>query len=298
MSSEPPPKKDQRSANADNQRTGGIVGAFSLIGPVAAGFNVATYVLGFVGAGALSNWVIERWFPFTRWVWSQVLQLITLPDISNADKDALTTVVFFLPLGIWAIIFGRSQSKYYRGRNENYMRAAGALTGAVFLLIVGNKFLINIFGVILTIYERGGVNPFIIWAIISSAAYIMISFALHQIKMSKIEAGILHEVADHRYSRVAYSFSILIGSVVFLILATGGAFFIGLVGSIQSISLFVTLALGAITSIRTPYRMMMALGVVLCFVSAGLVFEVGVGIIDYIDSVTTEGASIASTGTI
>ena len=47
------------------------------IGPIIAGFQLATYVVSFFGIGAFATWVLERWLPFTRWVWDTIISFLT-----------------------------------------------------------------------------------------------------------------------------------------------------------------------------------------------------------------------------
>lgn len=105
------------------------------LGPVMAGFNVASHIVGFFGIGAVASWIIERWIPFTRWIWTQVIDFLNLPQIPELEKDALTTVFFFLPLGIWSLV------PKARNDDDERFRVLGAMTGAFFLAVVGSHFM-------------------------------------------------------------------------------------------------------------------------------------------------------------
>ena len=72
---------------------------------ILAGFKLAIIVIGYIGIGSLAKWVIEQWYPFTRWVWNNVIAYFNFPKITDVEKDALTAMVFFLPLGITAAIY-------------------------------------------------------------------------------------------------------------------------------------------------------------------------------------------------
>ncbi len=74
------------------------------IGPILAGFQLATAFVGFFGIGAFASWVLVRWRPFTHWVWDNFFGWLQLPAITEPEKDALTAVVFFLPMAFWSLI--------------------------------------------------------------------------------------------------------------------------------------------------------------------------------------------------
>jgi len=95
---------------------------------ILAGFNLAVIVIKFIGVGSLARWVIEKWYPTTRWLWNNVFSYLDLPQISDIEKDALTAMVFFLPLGIIAIIYRiRRIDKGVTNRTKVISLSLGAL---------------------------------------------------------------------------------------------------------------------------------------------------------------------------
>ncbi len=74
------------------------------LSPILAGFKLALIVTGWFGLGSVAQWVITRWYPFTRWVWDQVTAYFEFPELPVVVKDSLTALVFFLPLGIGALL--------------------------------------------------------------------------------------------------------------------------------------------------------------------------------------------------
>lgn len=120
------------------------------IGPLLAGFQIAVSIVGFFGIGAVAKWILENWFPFTRWVWSELLTLVNLPDLSNAEKDALTTLAFFAPMAISSFISWRTRDKaepeeaqspqgITDSSKELRLRIYASLIGAAFMVIVGGS---------------------------------------------------------------------------------------------------------------------------------------------------------------
>lgn len=120
------------------------------IGPLLAGFQIAVSIVGFFGIGAVAKWILENWFPFTRWVWSELLTLVNLPDLSKAEKDALTTLAFFAPMAISSFISWRTRDRsepeqeptpeaMMASSKELRLRIYASLIGAAFMVIVGGS---------------------------------------------------------------------------------------------------------------------------------------------------------------
>ncbi|MEM0921909.1 MAG: hypothetical protein AAGF44_07930 [Pseudomonadota bacterium] len=274
MSEQSPEERDPPSGNI-------FAAGLAVFGPIAAGFNVGSYILGFFGAGALARWLIEHWFPFTRWAWGQLLQILSLPEITESEKDALTTLVFFAPLGLWALLFGRSSAGRAHGRlHGGLLQAAGVITGILFLSVVGWNFIVEFAGVATETLQQM-VGGTLLYGILIACTAISLSFVA------------FIEIKDRRKNRrtdmptliiivflFAFSLIFFAAAAQFLILSSS------YLGPIKALALLGILVLGGLASILTPYRLMVALGVVICFVSAGLIFELGVLFIDFIESVT------------
>lgn len=97
-------------------------------GPVLAGAKLAIIILSYIGFGSVAKWVIERWYPFTRWIWDQIVRFFDLPALSIIEKDALTVLVFFAPLGLSSYLQFRK-----RGSTEA-IRLRTRLISAVFAI--------------------------------------------------------------------------------------------------------------------------------------------------------------------
>ena len=113
-----------------------LVSIFRELSAILAGFKLAIILIGYFGFGSLARWVIEQWYPFTRWLWDNVFSYLYLPEITDVEKDALTAIVFFLPLGITAAI---ARILGNREENQPRMRVISASLGVVFVYaICGN----------------------------------------------------------------------------------------------------------------------------------------------------------------
>jgi hypothetical protein len=102
------------------------------LSPILAGFKLAVIVIGYFGFGSVAKWIISYWYPFTRWVWDEVAILLSFPEFPMIVKDSLTALVFFLPLGITALL------QRIRGESNNTTRDRfwGALFGFLFLFFI------------------------------------------------------------------------------------------------------------------------------------------------------------------
>lgn len=117
------------------------------IGPVFAGFQVASSIIGFFGIGAVAKWILENWLPFTRWAWTEIFSFIHFPDISTAEKDALTTLAFFAPMAIsslWAYWGNDADEKPLEIENESFgketrLRLYATVIGIGFMVVIGGS---------------------------------------------------------------------------------------------------------------------------------------------------------------
>ena len=101
------------------------------LSPILAGFKLALIVIGWFGLGSVASWVIERWYPFTRWVWDQMTEFFLWPTLPIVVKDSLTALVFFLPLGIGAIFQAR-----HKDESRFRQRLLGTFFGCFFLVLI------------------------------------------------------------------------------------------------------------------------------------------------------------------
>ncbi|MEO1724426.1 MAG: hypothetical protein AAFR84_18755 [Pseudomonadota bacterium] len=88
-------------------------------GSLGVGFKLAIIVSGYIGAGSFAKWVIDIWYPFTRRLWGDLAKFLSLPELYNYEKDALTALVFFVPFGVAAALapslqHQREQITFYR----------------------------------------------------------------------------------------------------------------------------------------------------------------------------------------
>jgi len=110
--------------------------ALEFLGPILAGFQAAAALVGYAGLGAFAKWVADNWFPFTRALWEKLISYLDLGiDLSAAQKDALTTAVFFLPMVIWSIFFAARQRKYTNPQMIRVVAQGAALVLVIILLL-------------------------------------------------------------------------------------------------------------------------------------------------------------------
>lgn len=102
------------------------------LSPILAGFKLAVIIIGYFGLGSVAKWIISYWYPFTRWIWDQVSITLFLPEFPIIVKDSLTALMFFLPLGIVAVLH------HLKGTNTGTSnhRFWGAVFGFIFLFVI------------------------------------------------------------------------------------------------------------------------------------------------------------------
>lgn len=268
------------------------------IGPLAAGFQVATIVLSFFGLGAVASWLIRHWFPFTRWVWGQVLEYVHLPEITDAEKDALTTLVFFLPLGLYALANRREDQ-----RDQKY-RVGGLFAGAVFFCIMAYSFILElIIDLSVAVSEHlfittlyGGVVLFLI-LIFSLINWMSRRARAERYRPRGSNLGTLDDDIEHGdddwaatvIRRHRYQ---LTRALLFAITGMQGLFFTALLalssadfGFIRISCFYALLLLSLSAMIYSPYRLYVSMGCVVAFVLSGVIFDVAIFAIEAIENV-------------
>ena len=106
-------------------------------------------------AGPFGRFVIDRWIPLTRRLWSEIVEAIPFYiHLTDAEKDALTAMVFFIPLGITSMVFEE------KGRN----RETGRLLIVFLLLIITILVAHNVFADVwqMLLLDYNGRHPTIV----------------------------------------------------------------------------------------------------------------------------------------
>ncbi|WP_139793000.1 hypothetical protein [Pseudophaeobacter leonis] len=293
------------------------------LGPIMAGFNVASHVLAFFGIGALSSWLIEKWFPFTRWLWAEIFFSLDFPDIGEVEKDALTTLMFFAPLGFWALLKSEEDEQ-----NAEY-KMAGLFSGIFFLIVVSKDFFIKLHS---NAYSIVSELPLVV-ALFLVIAGLFISYLgamLTRFKwqppanlkidwppaddrrttrpndhpdqddqpksmsdfrsidlISPFEAWELLPKPILRGYLFQNSWKILtyfLGTGAFVIFLLAALLFIQSIGVVSSYCFFL-IALFCYSSITfSPYRLFATVGIVITFVLSGLMYDVVIAVADFVSS--------------
>lgn len=263
---------------------------FELMGPVLAGFQVAAAIVSFFGVGAFANWIIENWFPFTRAVWTIILRYVTLPDITVAEKDALTTVVFFLPLAIYAVY---SRFSGQSSGADKFFTGAAFVVGSVFLFVLGEQVFSDIGEIVRSLSSLDGVTflGVVIYALI--ALYLVFVAGFSWTFLRRVHAKLFRRLSDHEieqqfslyhYSLKATAIPMII--VTFLVVSLCVLFY-DAIGVIRVVSIISTLSLLLVAVVFAPRRILVTLGVVVLFVVSSITWELAVLILKTIENVAS-----------
>lgn len=71
---------------------------------IVAGLKITAAFLSYVGIGQIGKWLFEKFYPFTRLMWGDLFSWLKFPEISDLEKDALTALLFFIPLAVSSIV--------------------------------------------------------------------------------------------------------------------------------------------------------------------------------------------------
>jgi hypothetical protein len=110
-----------------------------------AGLKLTAAAMTFFGIGTVGQWLITTFYPFTRLMWRDFLYWLKLPDISNLEKDALTALLFFLPLGISSAISAMlRRDPADTGDGLRTDRTTAIIFGMVFFLVICGGLVTNL----------------------------------------------------------------------------------------------------------------------------------------------------------
>lgn len=276
------------------------------LSPILAGFKLALILISYFGLGSIAQWVIVRWYPFTRWVWDLFCIHLNFPKFPDLIKDSLTALVFFLPLGISAVM---QINKGEANNSSRRHRGFGAFFGVLFLFVICKDVLseiaISIVNAQVSVAESypSKVKE---WAakyysftsslekskiILILSAYIAMTsiLAIYSFKNPNSAVGRLMRKSIGIGSRTVTAFA----SSVSIISGVGSGIFYNstspLIPSpvLAAISImFLIIGIIAAAVAFAPRKLFITTGAAIAFVLAALVFEFVIGIKSFIDSVS------------
>ena len=268
------------------------------LSPVLAGFKVAIIVVSYFGIGSIASWIIERWYPFTRWLWDSFLSYLQLPVLSTMEKDALTAVVFFLPIGTVALmtwILGRRESETFR------TQTISAVLGLLFVYAICG----NLIGFVIENVEIGTEPPPLLLSILAEYKYafaffvsvfVYVPFTLHFIirhlsvsLRSRVDQALALSFLPinttnslQRVLRLVHNSAMVPASL--LVLGPVFSPSLRLDTYIPFFAVIFVLISVIISVFHTPKKLMVAAGAALAFILTAYTFELVLLLLDWIES--------------
>ncbi len=252
---------------------------------ILAGFKLAVILIGYFGAGSLAKWIIEQWYPFTRWLWENVFAYLRLPEITDVEKDALTAIAFFLPLGIAASVarlLGR------REETAPATRVASASLGIVFVYAICSNVILFVLAnakldeqLVLSVTALSE-NVGIVLAVMLAnvAAAIGLGWVMSRAMAGATRVGqarlyrVLLGIASKWPSKVFVAANRTVVVVVMVLYGILGLFAAMDLESYLPLAAIVLVSLSVLSSIfYTPTKLMLAAGASLAFISAAYAYE-------------------------
>ncbi len=259
---------------------------------LAAGVKLA-FILGTaIGVGSFAKWVIEQWYPFTRWLWDNILLYLDLPKLNQIEKDSLTALVFFLPLGISSLI---SSSKTPDDQNSVTIQFISGALGAIFFIILCWDVVMFAFNSTtptiisgLEWYHKETMDMFIFFfnnSILGIGALMIyvISVAVVFATLRRVYRG----ERWHKLIRTVNRYSAALFAIVFLLASITASVISDSFLPVLSVVLIVCIV--AISIIRSPRLLLTASGAALGFILLAVVYEVCLLAIRFIESVNKTG---------
>ena len=282
-------------------------------GPIFAGFQIAVTLIGSIGIGAFASWITTYWFPFTRWAWGGLFDWINLPQVSAAEKDALTTLMFFLPMAATSFLFKNSnhQSEDVAELNPSLQRAMAFGIGVIILYIMAG----SVFSEAIIVLEATSESqladlassqyvrdyfPYISSILYSIPVILRPHVFTYQIKMIPLFGRTLYYTIVRNYYFRKYilwskrhtkttrkiSMIIILVMVALVLFALGLPYAMNAVelGFIIIVSILLILLSLALTVLFDPDRLMKTAGVVIAIVLASILWDVGMIIVNFVET--------------
>ncbi|MBY6237430.1 hypothetical protein KUV99_14805 [Vibrio harveyi] len=259
-------------------------------GPVLAGFQIAASVVGFFGIGAFASWVIERWLPFTRWVWAEIFKYIQFPDISDPEKDALTAIAFFTPMAISALLNRNSLEESTPENKSKLLRVRiyALVIGVIFMYLVGSRVVLDMIDMVGN-FELVAIQRAII---IMQAPVLIVPVIPVVYRQYVTKFTTLRDDNPEKFSRnlnriLKYS-QIAVFLALFVIVAGGGIWLASAgIGWIRAFAPLLVLICLGVTVIFHPNRLLNTAGVVIAFVISSVGWEVALYVVEVIETAPT-----------
>jgi len=254
------------------------------LSPILAGFKLATIVIGYIGAGSISKWIIEQWYPFTRWLWDNIFSYLNLPKIGQIEKDSLTALLFFLPMGISGTFSLRHAGSEQKGL---YIQVISGALGAIFFIIlcwdVVHFSLQSITPAIMVEFEQHYQNAITLLNIVYNNSFLGAIAVLFYILM--IIIFITKMPQGEKWKRRLWIANIVSAAFFALVLLLPGIYAALISGNaLPIISVVLIIFIVVMCIFRSPVILLVTSGASLAFISSAMIYEICLSIISFIES--------------
>ena len=274
------------------------------VSPVLAGFKLAAILLGYFGIGSIAKWIIEQWYPFTRWIWDNVFSYFNFPRILDVEKDSLTAMVFFLPLGITAVVSRLRRQQELANVQTKAISASLAILFVYAICANIIKFVISSTslnsttmvrfreavsdiqdnsGLILLALSVNILGVIVFSTLITNAHRILKADRLSP--YVKVVERAVEKIFDKRNREIylkANRIAVLIMSLIMFILGILAS--LSLESYLPLVAIVVVVLSVAMSIFHTPKKLMVAAGSSLAFISAAYACELVLSAIDFIEN--------------
>ena len=274
---------------------------------ILAGFKLAIIVISYFGVGSLAKWVIEEWYPFTRWLWDNIFTYFSFPEISDIEKDGLTVMAFFLPLGITSLIY--RIRKIDEDTSPN-IRIISASLGVLFVYIMCENIIQFILEnakmneYLVAIFEKYYAEEFSTVLVVLAVNFLVCIFfvldkkewverlqqrpqdvvPLERMFIAMLTLNVRYMTAYHRMFVGANRVFMLVGIAIYILI---GAMISVSLDSYLPLVAVIFVGISVIVSVSyAPKKLMLAAGASLAFISAAYMYELFELARDFIENST------------
>jgi len=256
-------ESDQRSV---------ILQGWVLFGPLFAGLQTFIEIVRLAGdglsIGQFASWLVVNWTTITREFWSKLLSYFPSVELIESEKDALTAIVFFLPLAISSLHVSLSVKTPDDSSNKynHFIKIIGLLVAVVVLFVVGRQVYNDLSDLIFNMNVDGGTFPVVGAALVlllAAYAFVVILFYLRNL-------GGLERIIKWGGSATGATALVLAA----IPLSASLYLYASEIGLIRSLAILLVSSSIIVTAVARPQRILLLAQIVIFLIAASFLNEI------------------------
>ena len=262
---------DTQTQQTTDQRSLILRGWF-VFGPLFAGLQTFIEVVRLAGdglnIGQLASWLVSNWTMLTREFWDRILGYFPDIELIAAEKDALTAILFFLPLAISSlhVSISNKNDTTPSSKTNYYIKVVGLLVAIIVLFIVGRQVYNDLSEMLFNVNVDGGWFP----VIGAALALLLAVYAMIVILFYLRNLGGLSQIIKWGGSATGATALILTA----IPLSASLYLYASQIGTIRSMAIFIVSSSIIVTAVARPQRILLLAQIVIFLIAASFINEI------------------------